>query len=544
MNERDFFYSEPDGDTGAPAEETAPAVQENAAPVADSSMATTDHTSDAPAAAVEQVVSPEPAPAAEPVADAAPAVPADAVQATEQAAGEVALPMSDASFADAVAATTAPDTKEAPVADAAPAAEPVAEAPKPAPVVITDEILARLQAAKDNSEAIEVHVSERVRGGLRVVFDNVKLFLPASQFFIKKTPTDDELQAVVGQNIHVNVFEIQKDDTGKISIIASRKSILKNQFLQTVKVGDTVEGTVSSVMPFGVFVDIGGFDGLIHISRISHNRVEDPNTLFKKGDTVKAKIIEIDPAKDKIALSMRELEPSPWSSIEADYPVGSSHKGIVRRITDFGAYVELKPGIDGLLRVSEMSWTKRVNHPSEHVQVNQEVDVVITNASAEKRQVGLSTRRLLENPWNSIAEKFPVGAETTGLVSQVIAQGAVITIGGEIDGFMPRSKMRDVMKGAKRIPYNQGDMVSVIIADLNPAEHTLILAPKSNPEDAMFGSPRDRGERSERGERRDRGERRERGERVPKEAEAPPDSNFSIMDLLSDSEKNSLFNKE
>lgn len=527
MNERDFYYSEPESESGAPAEEVAPetVATENAAPVADSSMATTDdQTSTAPVAAPEQ----QSAPAEEPAsAETAPA---------ETASTEAAAPAETP-----VAVAAEPPAGEA-TSEATPAAE-TAPAPKAPPVVITDEVLARLQHAKDTNEVIEVMVSERVRGGLRVMFDNVRIFLPASQFYIKKTPTDDELQAVVGQPLKVQISEIQKDETGKISIIASRKNILKDEFLKTIKVGDIVEGTVASIMPFGVFVDIGGFDGLIHVSRISHSRVEDPNTLFKKGDTVKAKITGIDTQKDKIALSTKELEESPWASIEADFPIGTTHKGIVRRIVDFGAYIEMRKGIDGLLRVGEMSWTKRVNHPSEYVQVNQEIDVMVMYVLPDKRQMGLSIRRLGENPWNGFAEKFPQGAETTGVVKQVIAQGAIITIGGEFDGFMPRSKMRDVMRG-KRIPYNPGDMVSVIIADINPAEETLILAPKVEQGEQMFGGAREGGFRDRRNrDNDDRGERAPRGPRVPREAEADSNSSFSIMDLLSDSEKNSLFNQ-
>ncbi len=513
MNERDFFYSEADAAAGSPVPETAPAAVENTVPVADA-MATTDQSSNAAAADNQQ---PTEASAPTAVADEAPAAPAEAPAAAEVPA----------------ASSEAPAASEASAATEAPAAE----AAKPAPVVITDEILARLQQAKDNSEIINVQVAERVRGGLRVLFDNVKLFLPASQFFIKKTPTDDELQAVVGSSIPVHVFEIQKDDTGKISIIASRKNILKADFLKNIKVGDTVEGTVSTIMPFGVFVDIGGFDGLIHISRISHQRVENPHNVFKRGDQVKAKIIEIDTEKDKIALSTKEFEESPWTSVETEFPKGSKHKGVVRRINDFGAFIELKKGIEGLLRVSELSWTKRTGHPSEVVSVEQEIEVMVVDVSAEKKQVGLSIKRLSDSPWKGITEKFPLGAETTGVVKQVMGQGAVITIGGEFDGFMPRSKMRDVMRG-KRIPYNVGDMLSVVIADINQDDESLILAPKVDPNEAIFGSSREGG-RDRRAPREDREPRA----RVPREAEAKADSNFSLADLLSDSEKNNLFGK-
>ncbi len=523
MNERDFFYSEADAASGANPSEPVNKTEESSVPVADAMATTTDHSNDAAAADTQHTQ----APTQTPVAESTESTQAQAsTSATESAAPSPVVSDATASGSE----TSAP----------APAAE---ESSKPAPVVITDEILARLQHAKDNSEIINVHVSERVRGGLRVLFENIKLFLPASQFYIKKTPTDDELQSVVGTDIPVQVFEIQKDDTGKISIIASRKNILKAEFLKNIKVGDTVEGVVSTIMPFGVFVDIGGFDGLIHISRISHQRVENPHNVFKRGDTVKAKIVEIDTEKDKIALSTKEFEESPWTTVEQDFAKGSRHTGTVRRITDFGAFVELKKGIEGLLRVSELSWTKRTGHPSEVVSVGQELEVMVVDASAEKKQVGLSIKRLSDSPWKGITDKFPVGAETTGVVKQVMGQGAVITIGGEFDGFMPRSKMRDVMRG-KRIPYNAGDMVSVVIADINSDDESLILAPKVDPNEAVFGSSREGGREGGRDRRnRDDGDREPRA-RVPREAEAKPDSNFSLADLLSDTEKTNLFGKQ
>ncbi|MFM8437995.1 MAG: S1 RNA-binding domain-containing protein, partial [Candidatus Kapaibacterium sp.] len=160
--------------------------------------------------------------------------------------------------------------------------------------------------------------------------------------------------------------------------------------------------------------------------------------------------------KDKIALSTKEFEESPWTTAEAEFPAGSRHKGIVKRLADFGAFVELKRGIEGLLRVGELSWTKRTGHPSEVLTVGQEIDVMVTDVSAEKKQVGLSLKRLSDSPWKGLSEKFPIGAETTGVVKQVTGQGAVLTVGGEYDGFMPRSKMRDIMRG-NRIPYTTGD---------------------------------------------------------------------------------------
>lgn len=522
MNERDFFYSEPDsavgGDTAGEATpevaDATPVAQENAAPVASSSMATTDPTSSAQATAsteptTEQVVSNP-----------------TAVETNVQAESLSAVPPASDSPSD----STSQSSGEA-------VAEPAPTEPKQPAVVITDETLARLQQICDNKEIIQVVVTERIRGGLRVAFENVKMFLPASQYTVKKSPSDEELQSAVGTTITAQISQIEKDDTGKISFICSRKNILKEEFIKSINVGDTVQGTVASVMPFGVFVDIGGFDGLIHISRISRSRIDDPNTRFKKGDQVTAKIIEIDLKKDKIGLSTREFEPSPWENIAQEVTAGTTIKGKVRRLADFGAFVEVRPGVDGMLRISELSWGTRINHPSEVVQVGQELDLYVIEVNPEKQQIALSLRRTLPSPWAGIESKFPLGAETAGVVKQVIAQGVVITIGGEYDGFMPRSKMRDIIRG-NRIPYNQGDMVSVVVADVNGADQTLILAPKVDPNSAPFG-----GERG--GRRRDgeEGDRAPRNVKIPREQEASSNTTISIMDLLSDTEKNNLFNK-
>ena len=528
MNERYFFYSDPEAAQGGEAQsEAASTAAENTVPVADA-MATPDHSGDAAAADahVETTDSTE-----QPVMAAHADVTASAPAVEEPAAPQAESPSEPT--AEAAEAGV-------PAADVAESAEKQDEAPKgPPPVVITDELLGKLQGAKEAGEVIHVQVAERVKGGLRVLFEGVRLFLPASQFYIKKTPTNEELESVVGTSIPVQVFEIQKDETGKISIIASRKNLLKNEFLRSINVGDTVEGIVSTIMPFGVFVDIGGYDGLIHISRISHQHVENPHNMFKRGDKVKAKIIEIDTAKDKIALSTKEFEESPWTTAETEFPAGSRHKGVVKRLADFGAFVELKRGIEGLLRVGELSWTKRTGHPSEVLTVGQEIEVMVTDVSAEKKQVGLSLKRLSDSPWKGLSEKFPLGAETTGVVKQVTGQGAIVTVGGEYDGFMPRSKMRDIMRG-NRIPYTPGDMVSVIIADMNEDNQSLILAPKVSEEEMAQAAARGDGGRRDRRDHRD-GEEREPRARVPKEAEASANKNFSLADLLSESERSRLF---
>jgi small subunit ribosomal protein S1 len=361
---------------------------------------------------------------------------------------------------------------------------------KPAPVVVTDELLQRLHGIMERNEVITVHIAQRIRGGLRVIYDGIKMFLPASQFFLKKTPSNDELQAAVGTDIPVQITDIVKDEAGRISFVVSRRNLLREEFYRRIKVGDVVEGVITSVQSFGLFVDIGGFDGLVHITRVAHRPPAKLSEAFKPGDTVRAQIVEIDPAHDKISLSMKALEPSPWKTASERYHNGEQYSGVVTRLAPFGAFVELEPGIEGLIRNSELSWTRRVRHPGDVLLEGERVDVVVLDMKPERQQIDLSLRRTRENPWPTIAAKYPRGMHTTGVVREVSGPGVLLTIGGEVDAFMPRSQMRAVLKG-KRIPYTVGDIVAVTVVDVVAESESFIVAPRVEPEEEIFGPPRE-----------------------------------------------------
>jgi len=285
-------------------------------------------------------------------------------------------------------------------------------------------------------------------------------------------------------------------------------------FWENLKEGDIVEGKISSIATFGVFVDLGGVEGLIHISRLSQVHVDDPTKFVNKGDTIQAVVVEINKDKNRIALSRRELEESPWSTVEEDFPVDTMHKGLVRRLTEFGAYIELRPGVDGLLRTPEISWTKRVKRPDDFFKVGQEIQVKVVGVSADKRSLSLSYKQTLDNPWPKMVDKYPVGAEFDGEVFQVIPQGMIVTVAGEIDGFMPRSKMKRLLNG-NQIPFSSGDKLRVLIADLIPADESLILSPKIEVNEESF----------------------QRREKKPNRKESSPkvqDGGISLGDMISD----------
>ncbi|MDA3842833.1 MAG: S1 RNA-binding domain-containing protein [Candidatus Kapabacteria bacterium] len=408
-----------------------------------------------------------------------------------------------------------------------------------------EELFAKLKEFVGTDQTIEVEVKSRIRGGLRVVYEELPMFLPTSHYTLKRSPGENKMQEAVGQKFDVLIHEYQEFDEGRKAIIVSRKSLLLNKVWGEINVEDKIEGTVSSVASFGVFVEFHGVEGLIHISRLSQVHVADPNKLFKKGDKIEAVIIDIDKEKNRIALSRKELEESPWKGAEQEFAVGSHQKGIVRRLTDFGAYIELKPGVDGLLRSAELSWTKRVKKPSDVLQTNSEITVEILSVSDEKRTAALSLKRTTENPWPGLAEKYPLGAEFNATILQVIPQGAILSLNEEIDGFMPRSKMRPVLDDNK-IPYQTGDKVDILIADINPEEESLILAPKLTEEQmakaAATRPPRREGGKG--GGRREggrgRGGKEDRSAKIDPKNAATGNSSFSIGDLLNDSALNKL----
>ncbi len=382
---------------------------------------------------------------------------------------------------------------------------------------------AEVKAAANENRPIEVNVYSRVRGGLRVFFKEAPLFLPASHFHLKKSPTDEELLEMVGKNLTVMVHEIQEYDEGSMAVIVSRKKLLEEEFWNSLKIGQKVEGKISSIASFGVFIDLGGAEGLIHISRLAPYRIENLKEHFKLGDSLEAIIVEVDKENKRIGLSRKELiDNSQWPATEEKYHVGSRHIGIVRRIVDFGAFIELEPMVEGLLRTSEISWTKRLRRPNEFLKVGDKVEVVVLAFNEQKKTISLSMKRLQENPWPTLHEKYPLRSTYEGKVLQVVPQGCVISISPELDGFLPRSKMKRILRGNK-IPLKQGDKIKVQISEIVPEEESVILGLIETEEDTPKPQPNPKPQAN------------------PSNFETKPMSTgISIMDMLSDEERENL----
>lgn len=395
-----------------------------------------------------------------------------------------------------------------------------------------DVSFAKLKAARDNNSSIEVLVKDRIKGGLRVMFDDVPIFLPASHFGLRRNPSEEELAEVIGKNLKVYIHELTEDEDNRKTVIVSRKKAITDELWATIKVGDIVEGTVSSVATFGIFLDLGGLEGLVHISRLSQVHVADTKTIASRGDKMKAVIVEIDKERNRIALSRKALEESPWTGVEERLPAGTVVKGIVRRFTDFGAYVEIEKGVDGLLRIGELSWTKRIKHPSEVLALGQEVEVEVLSVSAEKTTLHISYKKVTPNPWEEIKARFEIGKTFNSTVKQVMTQGCVVTIENEVDGFMPRSKMRQLPRG-KKIPYTIGETIEVVITDVVPEQESIIIEPKLSEADIIAA------EKEEKREERPYNPRKNDGPK--QEATDANSGSFSFQDLLSEKMKDKLF---
>ncbi|MBM2813384.1 MAG: hypothetical protein HW421_146 [Ignavibacteria bacterium] len=392
--------------------------------------------------------------------------------------------------------------------------------------VLPEELLTELKGLLEHQTPFEAEVTSRVRGGLRLSYKEAQMFLPASHFSFKRKINDKELLNTVGTHLSVLIHEIQEESTGRVTIITSRRKLAEDDFWNKINVGDIVEGVVSSVATFGVFVDIGGVEGLIHISRLSQVHVDDPKKAFKRGQRLQSVIVEINRERKRIALSRKELEKSPWHNVASELPPGSRVKGKVRRLTEFGAYIELKPGIDGLLRTNELSWALRLRAPSELLQVDQDIEVEILSVSEEKQAIALSYKRILPNPWEELKDKYPVSTVLKGRIVQIIPQGVIVRLGEEVDGFMPRSKIKNAVRG-KKIPYKNGDEIDVQIIDLIPKDESLIISPFGEEEKPQ---PRERTER-----------KHDSGNKDNQHGAQSGQGSFSLSDMLSEQQKEDLF---
>ena len=337
---------------------------------------------------------------------------------------------------------------------------------------------------RKEGDVVEGKVVRKIKGGLLVDI-GVPVFLPASQVDVRR-PGD--IGDYVGRTIRASILKI--DEERKNIVISRRKLIeeereaAKAKLLGTVKEGDIVRGTVTNIADFGAFIDLGGLDGLLHITDMSWGRVNHPTEVVKIGDEVEVKILNIDREREKIALGLKQKETSPWEEIEKKYPVNSRVKGKVVSLMSYGAFVQLEEGIEGLVHVSEMSWTRRVNHPSEIVQVGDEVDVVVLDINKEKLEISLGMKQTDVNPWELVSDRYPRGSVIEGKVRNLSNYGAFIEIEPGIDGLLHVSDISWTKKVAHPNElYKKGDVVKCVILEVDQEKQRIGLGVKQLTED-------------------------------------------------------------
>jgi len=352
-----------------------------------------------------------------------------------------------------------------------------------------EEAWTRLEGVYAKNEPVLGAIVGRVKGGFTVDLGGASAFLPGSQVDIR--PVRD-VGPLMGKE---QPFAILKMDRPRGNIVVSRRAILeearaeqRTELVSQLQEGEIREGVVKNITDYGAFVDLGGIDGLLHVTDMSWKRVNHPSQVLAVGDTVKVQIVKINPDTQRISLGMKQLQSDPWDGVEAKYPVGAKFTGRITNITDYGAFVELEAGVEGLVHVSEMSWTKKNVHPGKIVSTSQEVDVVVLDVDPSKRRVSLGLKQALANPWDSFLETHPVGSTVEGEVKNATEFGLFIGLDNDIDGMVHLSDIDWSASGEEAMArYKKGDIVKAKVLDVDVEKERISLGIKQLGGDPMSG---------------------------------------------------------
>ncbi len=342
----------------------------------------------------------------------------------------------------------------------------------------------RIVDTTKEEDVVEGTVMRKIKGGLLVDI-GVPVFLPASQVDIRRPHNLDEF---IGRKVRAEILKI---DTERRNIVISRRKLVEHErsaaklnLMSNLSEGQVITGTVKNIADFGAFVDLGGIDGLLHITDMSWGRINHPSELLKIDDKVEVKVLNIDRDKEKIALGLKQTESSPWEAIEGKYPVGARIKGEVVNIMSYGAFIRLEDGIEGLVHISEMSWTRRVNHPSEIVTAGEEIDVVVLEIDKNKQEISLGMKQTEVNPWELVSEKYPNGTIVTGTIRNLANYGAFVEIEPGIDGLLHISDMSWTKKVTHPNElYKKSDEVECVVLDVDRDKQRISLGIKQLSED-------------------------------------------------------------
>ncbi len=339
-----------------------------------------------------------------------------------------------------------------------------------------------------NAEPVVAKVLHRVKGGLAVDVLGLDAFLPGSQVDIRPVPNMDEL---VGKEFEVKILSV---NWHKKNIVVSRRALLeerqealRREVMARIQVGDVIEGTVKTLTDFGAFIDIGGADALLHISDLAWVKVVHPSEVVQVGGKLKVKVLSLDPNTGRITVGLKQLSPHPWEKVEEKYPIGSRVKGRVTTLAEYGAFVELEKGIEGLIHISEMSWTKTIHNPAQVLAVDQEVEAVVLNIDKENRRISLGLKQTMPDPWSLIDERYYVGQRVTGKVKSLKDFGAFVELEEGIEGLIHNADLswtkrvkhpRDVLK--------KGQGVETIILEIDKENRRIALGLKQTQEDPFY----------------------------------------------------------
>ena len=339
----------------------------------------------------------------------------------------------------------------------------------------------RLEKASGKNEKVDGVIFGRVKGGFTVDLGGAIAFLPGSQVDVRPIRDTNSLMNFS------QPFQILKMDRRRGNIVVSRRAILEEsraeqraELVGNLAEGSIADGVVKNITEYGAFIDLGGVDGLLHVTDMAWRRVNHPSELLNIGDTIKVQVIKINKDTHRISLGMKQLQDDPWSDVEKRYPLGSNHTGRVTNITDYGAFVELESGVEGLVHVSEMSWTKKNVHPGKIVSTSQELEVMVLEIDTEKRRVSLGLKQTKGNPWENFAESNPVGSNVEGEIKNITEFGLFVGLGEDIDGMVHLTDLDWNKSGEEALEiYKKGDLVKAQVTDIDIEKERISLSIKA-----------------------------------------------------------------
>jgi small subunit ribosomal protein S1 len=345
----------------------------------------------------------------------------------------------------------------------------------------------RVISTYKEGDVVRGKVTRKIKGGLLLEI-GVPVFLPASQISIRRS---GDISEYIGQDLECKIIKI---DEARMNIVVSRRKLIeeqreaqKRQLLDDIEIGQIRKGVVKNITEFGAFVDLGGLDGLLHITDMSWGRINHPSEVLKIDQEIEVKVLKVDKEKERISLGLKQKEESPWANIESKYPVGSRIRGRVVNVLSYGAFVQLEPGVEGLVHISEMSWTKRINHPNQVVSIGDEIEVVVLEIKKEKQEISLGMKQVEVNPWTLVQERYPMGTIIEGKVRNLTNYGAFVEIEDGIDGLLHVGDMswtRKVIHPSEVV--KKGDNVRAVVLQVDQERKRIALGLKQLEEDPWY----------------------------------------------------------